>query len=161
MRTHGPSFSIGPFTILSTSILPSSSTFVAPPTPMQSSPMATHATFTGYSPRMDTPGMMYDQTPRQSFDAAVCPPTPDSVASNQTPQLVTPHMTHPVYNNSNKSAGEYAYDASPSKMSSKINRYRLGATGNKPAYTDVEKGPEMFGLGMGEIGGDESQGVRP
>jgi hypothetical protein len=105
---------------------------------------------------MDTPGMMYDVTPRQSFDATVCPPTPDSVASNQTPMLVTPHMDALYY----KSAEQ----ETPSRMSAKINRYRLGGLNGgrgKPGFEDVEKGPEMYGLGMGDIGSDEPQGVRP
>ena len=104
VRTYGPSFSIGPFTILNTSLLPSSSTTsVAPPTPMIIQREGTpQATFTqGYSPKMmndveveldmNTPGMMFD-TPRHSVDFAICPPTPDSIASNQTPMLVTPSM---------------------------------------------------------------------
>ena len=158
VRTNGSSFSIGPFTILSTSILPSSSTHVAPPTPMTTSHSSPHVTFGGaFSPKMDgTPGMMYDTTPRQSFDATVCPPTPDSVASNQTPMLVTPHMDS-VYNR------PMEHQASPSRISAKINRYRLGG-GVRPAHHtgDVEKGAEMYGLGMGEIGNDEqSHGVRP
>lgn len=156
VRTNGSSFSIGPFTILSTSILPSSATFVAPPTPMTTSQESSQATFERFSPKMDTPGMMYDVTPRQSFDATVCPPTPDSVASNQTPMLVTPHMDALYY----KSAEQ----ETPSRMSAKINRYRLGGLNGgrgKPGFEDVEKGPEMYGLGMGDIGSDEPQGVRP
>lgn len=156
VRTNGSSFSIGPFTILSTSILPSSATFVAPPTPMSTSQESSQATFERFSPKMDTPGMMYDVTPRQSFDATVCPPTPDSVASNQTPMLVTPHMDALYY----KSAEQ----ETPSRMSAKINRYRLGGLNGgrgKPGFEDVEKGPEMYGLGMGDIGSDEPQGVRP
>ncbi|KAG7571049.1 hypothetical protein FFLO_01013 [Filobasidium floriforme] len=156
VRTNGSSFSIGPFTILSTSILPSSATFVAPPTPMTTSQESSQATFERFSPKMDTPGMMYDVTPRQSLDATVCPPTPDSVASNQTPMLVTPHMDALYY----KSAEQ----ETPSRMSAKINRYRLGGINGgrgKPGFEDVEKGPEMYGLGMGDIGSDEPQGVRP
>jgi len=156
VRTNGSSFSIGPFTILSTSILPSSATFVAPPTPMTTSQESSQATFERFSPKMDTPGMMYDVTPRQSFDATVCPPTPDSVASNQTPMLVTPHMDALYY----KSAEQ----ETPSRMSAKINRYRLGGPNGgrgKPGFEDVEKGPEMYGLGMGDIGSDGPQGVRP
>jgi len=156
VRTNGSSFSIGPFTILSTSILPSSATFVAPPTPMTTSQESSQATFERFSPKMDTPGMMYDLTPRQSFDATVCPPTPDSVASNQTPMLVTPHMDALYY----KSAEQ----ETPSRMSAKINRYRLGGPNGgrgKPGFEDVEKGPEMYGLGMGDIGSDGPQGVRP
>ena len=191
VRTYGPSFSIGPFTILNTSLLPSSSTtsMVAPSTtatPMISQRQGTFSPAQGYSPKlmmrdeddldldvdveMNTPGMMFD-TPRHSMDFALCPPTPESMASNQTPMLVTPSMDA-VGGRSVMMDSSSSSSSTPSRASSRAGqkKFRLGgaaAAGQGPGgWEDMEKG-EMFGLGMGEIGGrgmevdDESRTVRP
>ena len=192
VRTYGPSFSIGPFTILNTSLLPSSSTtsMVAPsPTPMISQRQGTFSPAQGYSPKlmmrdeddldldvdveMNTPGMMFD-TPRHSMDFALCPPTPESMASNQTPMLVTPSMDavggRSVMMDSTSSSSSSTPSRAPSRAG-QSKKFRLGgaaaaAGGGQGGWEDMEKG-EMFGLGMGEIGGrgmemdDESRTVRP
>jgi hypothetical protein len=123
---------------------------------------------------MNTPGMMFD-TPRHSVDFALCPPTPDSIASNQTPILVTPSMD--AVGGRSMMMDSSSTTSTPSRTSSRTGqgKFRLALAGGAGGqgmrsgqgdWEDMEKG-EMFGLGMGDIGGrgmevDESRmTVRP
>lgn len=149
VRRNGASFSIGPYSILTSSLLPTANTGLATPNMVSlSSPTPSVAPrfnqLDSYLSGRSTP------TPRGSIELAVCPPTPDSVASySSSPMLVTPHMDR-MYQPSN----------SPSPSRSSSNRDRQSKRNHKHNLVDVERLEEVYGLGMGDIDNRELVAVK-
>lgn len=170
VRRNGPQFSIGPFTILSTSVLPTSA-IVSSQNPYPATPnnmtylnsplnISRPVSPSGLSPKFEyapampqVPSLVVDDRSSAESGEATCPPTPDSVLSEATPQLITPNIDRSYFNYVPASSPRSARSFSGSRFIAGRVLLQKGEAGKG---FEAEDG--TIGLGMGRIGGEERDG---